>query len=85
MAILRNKVTHLVWKVVYEYDDYELNNHQRFEEYFETYDNVVVYLSDTVGREFQYLDNSFYKCRVNVKIKVCQTSLSDRVYHSLFK
>lgn len=85
MAILRNKVTHLVWKVVYEYDDYELNNHQRIEEYFNSYDKVVGYLADTIGFEFQSLDNSFYKCRVNVRIKVCQASLSDRVYNSLFK
>ena len=74
----------LVYAVAYDYDDLELNEHFRFLEYFKTYDDAIEYLID-VGKENDMLDNQFYRCRQNIKIKICLKHITNKLYVQLFK
>lgn len=74
----------LVWYVSYDYDDLELNEHFRFLNYFDKYDDAVEYLID-IGKENEMLDNAFYRCRQNPKIKIGVKSITNSLYVKLFK
>lgn len=84
MALCKSTKSHLVYQVTYDYDDLELNQHFRFLNYFEKYDDVCCYLID-IGKENDMLDNAFYRCRQNIKIKISLKYITDKLYVSLFK
>lgn len=74
----------LVYAVSYDFDDLELNEHFHCLEYFEKYDDAVSYLID-IGKENEMLDNEFYRCRQNIKIKICLKHITNKLFVQLFK
>ena len=83
MARANSVKSYLVYAVSYDYDDLELQEHFRFLEYFRTYDDVLDFLLE-IGKENEMLDNAFYRCRQNIKIKICFKHITNKLYVSLF-
>ena len=83
MAKFKSSKAHLVYYVVYEYDDLELNEHFVISNYFQSLGDVSLYIHD-LDVECTALDNAFYHCRSNPKIKISLKSIRDRLYVSLF-
>lgn len=83
MAKFKSLKSHLVFYVTYDYDDLELNEHFHICNYFQSFRDVSKYLLD-IDSECVALDNAFYRCRSSPKIKICQKSINDRLYVSLF-
>lgn len=89
MANIIQTKSFLVFAVSYDYDDYELQQHFHFLEYFENLSQVGTYL-DKLYNENKMIQeglslNEFYACRTNIKIKISQKAINDKQFYSLFK
>lgn len=83
MAKFKSVKTHLVFCVSYDYDDIELNEHFHIVNYFVYFKDIARYLLD-LDIECVALDNAFYRCRSNPRIKISQKTINDKLYVSLF-
>ena len=84
MAQISNSSYCVVYKVQYTYDDVELSKCVSLVELCPTFHSVVEYLH-SIENEMSALDNAFYRCRSNIRIKVSPDLISNKKYVQLFK
>lgn len=84
MAQLSNISRNQVFKIEYSFDDVEMSKHIVLVELVPSFHQVIEYLQK-IENDNKILDNSMYKCRTNIHIKIIPDFISDKKYVSLFK
>ena len=80
-----SKPSYLVYRIEYEYDDFELNQHKKLVQFVEDFKDFVSYFQDLV-EERHILDVANHpSCRMNTKFKIVPCTISHSKYVSLFK
>ncbi len=79
------KPAYLVYRIDYEYDDFELNEHRKLVQYVQSFNDLIPYFQDLV-EERHILDVANHpSCRMNSKFKIVPCTISYSKYVSLFK
>lgn len=84
MAQIINNTYIQVFKVQYTYDDVELHKSVTLVELVPDFHSVIEYLN-TIEEDCKIMDNEFYKCRSNIRIKIVPDLISEKKYVQLFK
>ena len=84
MAQVSNRTYCVVFKVQYTYDDVEMHKCVTLVELCPTFHSVIEYLQ-SIEQDCNVMENEFYKCRSNIRIKITPDLISNKKYVQLFK